>query len=97
MKYSRKGHKDRNRHKNRLKWNGQARLAYVKNINGTIPASEGEPMGTSVWVWTALLVMRGQRMYRLSGCEQNWSLGVTLRSMDVIKRSMLVAELKAVN
>ena len=30
MKYSRKGHKDRNRHKNGIKRSGQARLVYVK-------------------------------------------------------------------
>ena len=32
MKYSWKGHKDRNRHKNRIKRSGQARLVYVKDI-----------------------------------------------------------------
>ena len=38
MKYSSKGHKDKkNRHKNRLKRSGQARLLYVKNINLNIP------------------------------------------------------------
>ena len=39
MKYSRKGHKDRNRHKNRIKRSGQARLLYVKNINRNIPTT----------------------------------------------------------
>ena len=33
MKYSWKGHKNRNRHKNRMKRSGQARLVYVKDIN----------------------------------------------------------------
>ena len=37
MKYSRKGHKDRNRHKNGIKRSGQARLVYDKNINRNIP------------------------------------------------------------
>ena len=38
MKYSGKGHKDRNRHKNRIeKRSGQARLVYVKDINRNIP------------------------------------------------------------
>ena len=31
-----KGHKDRNRHKNRIKWGGQARLVYVIDINHNI-------------------------------------------------------------
>ena len=31
MKYRLKGHKDRNRHENRIKRSGQARLVYVKN------------------------------------------------------------------
>ena len=34
-----KGHEDRNRHKNRTKRSGQARLVYVKNINLNIPAT----------------------------------------------------------
>ena len=34
-----KGHKDRNRHKNRIKRSGQARLIYVKNINRNIPTT----------------------------------------------------------
>ena len=37
MKYSRKGHKDRNRHKNRIKRSGKTRLVYVKNTNHSIP------------------------------------------------------------
>ena len=37
MKYSWKGHKDRNRHKNRIKRSGQARIVYVKDINCNIP------------------------------------------------------------
>ena len=32
MKYSWKSHKDRNRHKNRIKWSAQARLVYVKDM-----------------------------------------------------------------
>ena len=32
-----KGHKDRNRHKNRIKRSGQAQLIYVFDINRSIP------------------------------------------------------------
>ena len=39
MKYSWKGHKDRHRHKNRIKRSGQARLVHVKNINRNIPTT----------------------------------------------------------
>ena len=39
MKYSWKGHKDRNRHKNRIKGSGQARLVYVIDINHNIPTT----------------------------------------------------------
>ena len=39
MKYSLKGHKDRNRHKNRIKRSRQARLVHVKNINRNIPTT----------------------------------------------------------
>ena len=48
MKYSWKGHKDRNRHKNRIKIKirikriGQARLVYVTDINRNIP---------TMWRW----------------------------------------------
>ena len=34
-----KGPLERNRHKNRIKRSGQARLVYVKNINRNIPTS----------------------------------------------------------
>ena len=40
VKYSWHGHKDRNRHKNRIKRSGQARLDYVENINHNIPTTE---------------------------------------------------------
>ena len=46
MKYSSKGHKDLNIHKNRIKRSGQARLIYVKDTNRNIPPREGEPAGT---------------------------------------------------
>ena len=42
IKYSWKGHKDRSRHKNRIKRSGQARVIYVENINRNIP---------STWKW----------------------------------------------
>ena len=48
MKYSRKSHKYRNRHKNRIKRSGQAQLNYVIDINrNTSPPREGEPAGTT--------------------------------------------------
>ena len=47
MKYSRKGHKDRNGHKNGTKRSGQALLVYVKVLTATSPAREGEPVGTA--------------------------------------------------
>ena len=44
IKYSWKGHIDRNRHENTIKRrNGQARLVYVDNIDRNIPPREGEP------------------------------------------------------
>ena len=39
MKYSWKGSKERQRHKNRIKRSEQARLVYVKNINRNIPTT----------------------------------------------------------
>ena len=39
MKYSRKGHKERNRYKNRIKRSGQARLVYVEDLNRNIPTT----------------------------------------------------------
>ena len=46
MKYSRKGHKDRNGHKNRIKGSGQARLVNVTRKPVTSPPREGEPTRT---------------------------------------------------
>ena len=46
MKYSWKGHKDGNRHKNRIKRSGQAGLVHVKTKAATSPPCEGESMGT---------------------------------------------------
>ena len=43
MIYSWKGHKDKNRHKNRIKRSGQAWLVYVKSINRNI---------STTWRWT---------------------------------------------
>ena len=48
MKYSWKGHKDRNRHKNRIKRRRLARLVYVKNINCNIPTTWRWPRGDSL-------------------------------------------------
>ena len=39
IKYSFKGHKNRNRNENRIKRSGQARLVYVKDINCNIPTT----------------------------------------------------------
>ena len=39
LKYSWKGHKDRNRHRSRIKRSGQAELVYVKDINRNIPTT----------------------------------------------------------
>ena len=47
MKYRYKVHKDRNRHKTRIKRSGQARLVYIWDINRSIPPREGEPAGTT--------------------------------------------------
>ena len=44
MKYSWKGHKDRNRHKNRIKRSEQARLVYVKDITATSTPRADEPV-----------------------------------------------------
>ena len=46
MKYSWNGHKDRNRHKKRIKRSGQAQFVYAFDINRNIPIREGEPTGT---------------------------------------------------
>ena len=46
MKYSGKGRKDRNRHKNRIRRSEQARLVYVKDITATSTPHEVEPAGT---------------------------------------------------
>ena len=45
MKYSWKGHKDRNGHKNRIKRSGQACLVYIKGMNHNIPTTWREPAG----------------------------------------------------
>ena len=47
MKYGCKDHTDRNRHKNRRKKNGQARLVHVKDTNHTSSPLEGEQVGTT--------------------------------------------------
>ena len=45
MKYSWKGHNDRNRQKNRIKRSGQAQLVYAKNISHNIPTTWREACG----------------------------------------------------
>ena len=61
MKYSWKGHNDRNRHKNKIKRSGHTQLVYVKGVNHTIPimwrwASGGGKVGNymSRWGWHIL-------------------------------------------
>ena len=48
MKYSWKGQKDRNRHKDGIERSGQARLVYVFEINRNIPTTWSEPAGTAI-------------------------------------------------
>ena len=50
MKCSWKGHKDRNRHKNRIKRSGQAQLVHVKGINQNIPTTWGWAHEDFQWV-----------------------------------------------
>ena len=52
MKYGWKGHKDRNRHKNRIKRNGQTRLVYVKDITRNVPTTWRWASGDT---WSALI------------------------------------------
>ena len=54
MKYSRKGHKDRNRHKNRIKKKEWASSVGSCHRTGTAtsPLREGEPAGTLLEVNT---------------------------------------------
>ena len=47
MKYSRKGHKDRNRHKNRIKRMGKLGWFMSKTYTVTSPPREAEPVGTN--------------------------------------------------
>ena len=49
MKYSWKGHKDRNRHKNSKKRSGQIRLIYVKGINRNILTPVGISRAGADW------------------------------------------------
>ena len=60
IKYSWKGHKHRNRHKNRIKRSGQAWLVYVENITATSPPREGERgrKNQTYIEWVCLLSLR---------------------------------------
>ena len=58
MNYSRKGHKDKNRHTNRIKRSKQAQFM-SKALVITFPSREGEPAGTSFGVIN--LVIEGER------------------------------------
>ena len=65
MKYSWKGHKDRSRHKNRIKRSGQARLVYVTDINRNIPTTwrwaggDGRPSAVSAGNVNRVLQLAG--------------------------------------
>ena len=54
MKYSWKGLKDRNKHKDSIKRSEQARLVYVRNINHSIPTTRrwarGDAKGRDSWI-----------------------------------------------
>ena len=46
MKYSSRGHRDRNRHKKRIKKrSGQAQLVYVEDINRNVPTTRRGALG----------------------------------------------------
>ena len=77
MKYSWKGYKDRNRHKNRMKRSGQSRLVYVKNINHNIPTTWRWAGGdcrkhhrflTPVVVYPSLKLLKWQNSVLISVC-----------------------------
>ena len=57
MKYSWKGHKDRNRYKNRIKRSGQARLVYVTDINRNIATAWRWPHDTTTWTITTIMII----------------------------------------
>ena len=61
MKYSSKGHKDRNRHKNRIKRSRQARLVYVKRHKQEHP----HHVKVSSWGW--LPTVWGPCMHKARG------------------------------
>ena len=80
MKYRWKGHKDRNRHKNRMKRSGQARLVYVKNGNHSIPAT---------WRWARGDARRGKDSHtRQKHIEWLYiNISITERDLLLYKRS----------
>ena len=61
MKYSRKGHKHRKRHKNKIIMSGQARLVYVININRNIPTK---------WRWDCGNSLFSMYTYNMYICSQ---------------------------
>ena len=72
-----KGPKDSNRHKNRMKRGGQARLVYAENINRNIPTAWRWACGNPNVIHQGLLVDRRHTRKDLS---RVWS---TLRSSSV--------------
>ena len=54
MKYSWKGHGDRNRHKNRIKRSGQARLVYVRHKPYYPHHVKLSPLGLTLYFFTKL-------------------------------------------
>ena len=94
MKYSWKGHKDRNRHKNRIKRNGQARLVYVKNINSNIPTTWRWARGTYMKILPAQLTKRWISTYPnlfryKSNCVCNCVVTTNLAFLPVLWRVVL--------
>ena len=61
MKYSWKGHKDKNRHKNRIERSGQARLVYVKDINREVELA-----------WTHIRAKRSSLEVHINDSGDHW-------------------------
>ena len=71
MKYSWNGHKDRNRHKNRIKRSGQTRLVYVIDINRNIPTTwrwaRGDILMSTQWLLDTVVLI-----YCGAGTQWHW-------------------------
>ena len=80
MKYSWKGHNDRNRHKNRIHRSGQAQLDYVKDINHNL---------LTTWRWAHgdkgqrdRLTNRTERIVHMFACQHFLCFTVTIKKTD---------------